>query len=165
MASAPIHAFQEFFSRVLFTSTHYNIPSKPLAAFPLNHCWNNELWQRPPVLKSCMLLTELWGSAYLRLLTGYSWDVLCTKDWACYISDWCIILGFILYLCVIIPINVTDSLTEVYPVLMANLNYLQYTVEKLYLFSATWIYKRLGMLHVHIWLVHNFGWISFGIHL
>ena len=36
-ASAPIHAFLEFF----LTSTPHNILSKPLAAFPYNHCRNN----------------------------------------------------------------------------------------------------------------------------
>ena len=73
-----------FFPGVLFTSTPYNILSKPLAAFPLFESGNNEqLWERndscgndyqklwkeywsswgsnpqPPILKSCMLLTEL----------------------------------------------------------------------------------------------------------
>ena len=72
-----------------FTSTSHNILSKPLAAFPHNHCQNNrqpcegnesccnmtiinaqtEYWpsremkQRPPLLKSATLTTELWGSA------------------------------------------------------------------------------------------------------
>ena len=72
------------FPGVLLTSTPHNILSKPLAAFPLNHCQNNsekgmnpvamtitnpwkEYWlsqesdQRPPVLKSTALLTEVWG--------------------------------------------------------------------------------------------------------
>ena len=36
-----------FFPGVLLTSTPHNILSKPLAAFPHNHCWNNgQQWER-----------------------------------------------------------------------------------------------------------------------
>ena len=70
-ASPPVHAFHEIIS----TSTLHNIPSKPLAAFPHNHCQNSasrEEWilsqwlssilrrvsnQQPPVLKSSELLS------------------------------------------------------------------------------------------------------------
>ena len=44
----------------------YNILSKPLAAFHHNHCRNNKQLRernKPPVLKSPTLPTELWGSA------------------------------------------------------------------------------------------------------
>ena len=35
------------FSGVPFTSTPHNILSKPLTAFPHNHCWNNgQRWER-----------------------------------------------------------------------------------------------------------------------
>ena len=75
------------FPGVLLTSPPHNILSKPLAAFPHNHCRNNgqrwernkswrndchqslKYWQnrgsnqRPPVPKSTTQLTELWGSA------------------------------------------------------------------------------------------------------
>ena len=76
------------FPGLLLTNTGHNIVSKPLTAFPHNYCPNNgrgergmnpvaisiinppkEYWpswgsnQRPPVLKSATLLTELWGSA------------------------------------------------------------------------------------------------------
>ena len=72
------------FPGVLLTSTPHNILSKPLAAFQHNHCRNNggmnpvamtiinprkENWpnqgsnQRPLVLKSATLPTELWGLA------------------------------------------------------------------------------------------------------
>ena len=76
------------FPGVVLTSTPHNILSKPLAAFPHNHCRNNgrgergmnpvsmpivnprkEYWPirglnpQPPVLKSTMLPTELWDSA------------------------------------------------------------------------------------------------------
>ena len=83
-ASAPIYPC---FPGVLLTSTSHNILSKPLAACQHNHCWweRNESCrndyhqsserilakpgigrgsnQRPPVLKSAMLPTELWGLA------------------------------------------------------------------------------------------------------
>ena len=74
---------------VPLTSTPDNILSKPLATFPHNHCRNSEQRyggyescgnddhqsseknigqagnqnQQPPLLKSAMLRTELWGSA------------------------------------------------------------------------------------------------------
>ena len=86
------------FPGVLSTSTLHIFLTKPLAAFPHNHCRNNErgmnpvamnpvnergndpvamtiinpwkeycrgLNQRPPVLKSATLPTDLWGSAQL----------------------------------------------------------------------------------------------------
>ena len=78
------------FPGVLLTSTLHYILSKPLATFPLNHCRTTdsgkrgmnpvamtiinrrrEYWpnrgsnQRPPVLKSTTLPTELWGSALM----------------------------------------------------------------------------------------------------
>ena len=74
------------FPGVLLASTPHNILPKPLASFPHNHCQNNgqqwrgmnpvamtiinlwkEYWsrwrtkQRPPVLKSATLPTELWA--------------------------------------------------------------------------------------------------------
>ena len=76
------------FPGVLLTSTPHNILSKPLTAFPQNHCETTDrgergmnpvamtiinplkgYWpsrgsnQQPPVLKSTTLPTELWGSA------------------------------------------------------------------------------------------------------
>ena len=76
------------FPGVLLTSTLHNILRKPLTIFPHIHCRNNscserdinpvamtiinpgkKYWpswglnQHPPVLKSAMLPTELWGSA------------------------------------------------------------------------------------------------------
>ena len=80
-AGAPIHAFLELF----LTSTTHNVLSKTLTAFPHNHRQNNGQWwernescrndyhqssaepesnQRPPVLKSCTLPTEQWGSDF-----------------------------------------------------------------------------------------------------
>ena len=75
------------FPGTFFTNTLHNILSKPLAAFPHNHlrdngqreernesCCNDYhqssesfgraqgLDQQPPVLKSCILPTKLWGS-------------------------------------------------------------------------------------------------------
>ena len=40
------HSFITYpcFPGVLLTSTPHNIPSKPLAAFPHNHCRNNRQW-------------------------------------------------------------------------------------------------------------------------
>ena len=80
------------FPEVLLTSTPHIIPSKPLAAFPRNHCQNkgqqsernescpndyhhsedrilSELGsnQRPHVLKFCTLPTELSGLTYVCL--------------------------------------------------------------------------------------------------
>ena len=65
---------------VLFTSTSHNIPSKPLAAFPVVRGINpvativinylREYWlnwksnQQPAVSKSCVLLTKLRGFGY-----------------------------------------------------------------------------------------------------
>ena len=73
------------FPGVLLTSTLHNILSKPLTAFPLNHCRNNgqlrernescrndyhqsseKILAKPgiePVLESAVLPAELWGSA------------------------------------------------------------------------------------------------------
>ena len=71
-----------WFPGVLLTSTVHNIISKPRAAFPNNHCRNNERGMNPvamtiinprkeywpsqgsdqrPVLKSAVLPTDLWG--------------------------------------------------------------------------------------------------------
>ena len=88
------------FSGILFTSTLHNMLSKPLAAFPYNHCQNNREWQernesshndynqsmertlakpgdRTSDLFSAtlMLLTELWSSAKDKMYLISQWLV------------------------------------------------------------------------------------------
>ena len=60
MASAPIHAFLEFF----LTSTQHNIFSKPLAAFPLTYHRNNgqrcKRGMNPGTMTNSNPQTEIW---------------------------------------------------------------------------------------------------------
>ena len=88
-ASAPIHAFLEFFFFFFFLiSAPHDILSKPLVAFPHNHYWNNgQPWERN---ESCC---NDYHQSPERILAWLGIEPATSFSWVLYVTDRAMELG------------------------------------------------------------------------